>query len=116
MELEGTAGGMDGRCDIRVLPLRKGEDVVLWTGVRWGGGGWGGWSRQAFRRKKDMSKCSEAETQSMCWRNKEQKVMRKGEKEESFMARASNVVLLPIMVFLGIFFGPTVRPGYRTAM
>lgn len=52
----------------------------------------------------------------MCWRNKEQKVMRKGEKEEAFMARASNVVLLPIIVFLGVFFGPTSRQGYRTAM
>lgn len=52
----------------------------------------------------------------MCWRNKEQKVMRKGEKEEAFMARASNVLLLPIIVFLGAFFGPTSRQGYRTAM
>lgn len=49
----------------------------------------------------------------MCWRNKEQKVMRKGE-EEAFMARALNV-LLPIMVFLGIFFSPTLRQGYRTS-
>lgn len=30
----GTAGGIDGRRDTRVLPLRKGEDVALWTRVR----------------------------------------------------------------------------------
>lgn len=39
-----------------------------------------------------------------------------GGKGESFPARASNVGLLPLMVFLGIFSGPTAarQQGYRT--